>query len=292
MGKRKGVLFCWCVVKETVRKFFKDNGLFLASGLSFDLLLYCMPLSLLLVSGLGYTLVESDQALEWVHEGLQNFLPGSQKAFFDALDGIIINRGPLGLLGFIAFFVLSSAVFGSVRIILNTVFRAPPPKSFLSDKFKDFLVMLGVSLWLLLTISVEVLGTIIDALGQQIPSLQGVLHQGMTLVTDLLSFVFTASLFFLLYRFSPNRALGIPALLVGSLTGAMLFALSKIAFSLYVSMAQSITVLYGALGGFIFFFFWLFYCSTVFVVGAEVCWAFHLTCETFREERDGKDEEK
>ena len=97
MGKRKRAYFCWAIVKETVRKFFADNGLFLASGLSFDLLLYCMPLSLLLVSGLGYTLVESDQAVAWVHETLQNFLPGSQQAFFDALDRIITNRGPLGI---------------------------------------------------------------------------------------------------------------------------------------------------------------------------------------------------
>ncbi|UCE63747.1 MAG: YihY/virulence factor BrkB family protein [Nitrospirota bacterium] len=282
MGKGKRVYFCWAIVKETVRKFFADNGLFLASGLSFDLLLYCMPLSLLLVSGLGYTLVGSDQAVAWVHETLQNFLPGSQQPFFDALDRIITNRGPLGLVGFLAFFILTSALFGSVRIILNTVFHAPPPKSFLRGKFKDFLVMLGVSLLLLLTISVELLGTIINALSQQIPSLGGVLHQGMTLVTDLLSFFFTVALFFLLYRFSPSRSLGVPALLVGSLTGATLFALSKIAFSAYVTLAQSITVLYGALGGFIFFFLWLFYSSTVFVIGAEVCWAFQHIRQTSR----------
>jgi len=134
--------------------------------------------------------------------------------------------------------------------------------------------MVAVSLVLLLTISVELLDTIINTLSQQIPSLRRLLHQGMTLVTDLLSFVFTAALFFLLYRFSPSQSLSVPALLVGSLTGASLFALSKIAFSLYVSMAQSITVLYGALGGFIFFFLWLFYSSTVFVLGAEVCWAY------------------
>jgi membrane protein len=276
------VYFFWGIVKETVRKFFADNGLFLASGLSFDLLLYCMPLSLLLVSGLGYTLVGSDQALAWVNESLQNFLPGSQQYFVDALDRVISNRGPLGLVGFLAFFILTSALFGSVRIILNAVFHSPPPASFLKGKFKDFLVMLGVSLLLLLTISVELLGTIIDALSQQIPSLRGLLHQGMTLVTDLLSFVFTGALFFLLYRFSPSQSLGVPALLVGSLTGATLFALSKIAFSLYVSVAQSITVLYGALGGFIFFFLWLFYSSTVFVVGAEVCWAYQHIRQTSR----------
>lgn len=274
MVRSRKTSFLWAIVKETVRKFFADDGLFLASGLSFDLLLYCMPLSLLLVSGLGYTLVESDQALAWVRESLQNFLPGSQQPFFDALNGIIKNRGPLGLVGFVAFFILSSAVFGSIRIILNKVFKAPPPKSFLRGKFKDFLVMVSISLLLILTISVELLDAIINGLSQQIPSLRGLLHQGMSLVADLLSFVFSVALFFLFYRFSPSRSLGIRALLVGSLTGAILFALSKIGFTLYVSVAQSITVLYGALGGLIFFFLWLFYSSTVFIIGAEVCWSY------------------
>ena len=263
------------MLKETVRKFFSDNGLFLASGLSFDLLLYCMPLSLLLVSGLGYTLVGSDRALDWAQESLQFFLPGSHKAFFNALTAIIANRGPLGLVGFLAFFGLSSSLFGSIRIILNTVFRVSKPSSFLRGKGKDFLMMVAVSVLLVITVGVELLDTIINALGEQLPSFKGVLHQGWVLVTDLLGFFFTAALFFLLYRFSPSKSLPTTALLVGCLFGATLFALSKLAFSWYVVLAQSITGFYGALGGFIFFFLWLFYSSTVFVLGAEVSWAYH-----------------
>ena len=283
MVRRSKGYLCWAIVKESGRKFFADNGLFLASGLSFDLLLYCMPLSLLLVSGLGYTLVESDQALPWVQESLQNFLPGSQKAFFDALDKIINNRGPLGLVGFLAFFLISSSLFGSIRTILNTIFRITTPGSFLKGKCKDFLVMMAVSVLLLVTISVELLDTIITALSKQLPSAQWLLHTGLRLATNLIGFLFTAALFFLLYRFSPTRSLPVPGLLVGSFTGAGLFALSKIAFSVYVSVAQSITVLYGALGGLIFFFLWLFYSSTVFVVGAEVSWAYYHVCRSLRE---------
>lgn len=274
MVRRRHMNIVWAIIKETARKFFADNGLFLASGLSFDLLLYCMPLALLFVSGLGYTLVESDQALAWVRESFRNFLPGSQQAFFDALDKIIANRGPLGLVGFVAFFLLSSAVFGSIRIILNIVFRVPTPSTFVKAKLKDFLMMFALLALLLATISVELLEMIITALSKQLPSLQALLHRGMTLVTDLLGFVFTAALFFLFYRFSPARSLHFPALLVGSITGAALFALSKIAFSIYITLAQSLMVLYGALGGLIFFFLWLFYSSTVFVLGAEVCWAY------------------
>ena len=58
-------------------------------------------------------------------------------------------------------------------------------------------MMFAVLVLLLATISVELLDTIINALSQQLPSLGGLLHQGMNLITDLLGFVFTAALFFL-----------------------------------------------------------------------------------------------
>ena len=281
MAHKKKTFFVLAILKETIRKFFADNGLFLASGLSFDLLLYCMPLALLLVSGLGFTLVGSDQALAWVQESFQHFLPVSQKAFFDALTRIISNRGPLGLVGFVAFFVLSSAVFGSIRIILNMVFRVSKPSSLLRGKCKDFLMMVAVSVLLLLTIGIELLDTIINTLGEQHPDFKGVLHQGWELMTDVLGFCFTAALFYLLYRYSPGRTLRPQSLVVGCLTGAALFALSKLAFAWYVFFAQSITGFYGALGGFLFFFLWLFYSSTVFVLGAEVSWAYqHIRSST------------
>jgi len=37
-----------------------------------------------------------------------------------------------------------------------------------------------------------------------------------------------------------------------------------------VAFAQESLALYGALGGLMFFFFWLYYASVVFVLGAEI----------------------
>lgn len=263
------------LLKRTVSKFFADNGFFLASGLSFDLLLYCMPLSLLAVSGLGYTLVDSEQALAWVQESLRHLLPGTHQAFFDALSQIIANRGPLGVVGCLAFFLLSSSLFGSIRYVLNRVFCIKRPRSFLHGKCVDFILMFSMSLLIIITVGIELLGAVVNTLAAQWPSLTEWVQRGWLIFTDVLGFFFTAGLFFLLYRFSPAKAIETRALIIGSLVGACLFAISKLAFSWYVHFAQSITALYGALGGLLFFFLWLFYSSLVFIVGAELAWAYH-----------------
>ena len=87
-------------------------------------------------------------------------------------------------------------------------------------------------------------------------------------------FLFTAALFYTLYRFSPAETLSRKALGVSALTGAALFSLSKSAFTWYVTLARANTLIYGALAGLIFFYLWLYYTSLVFIIGAEVGWAF------------------
>jgi membrane protein len=90
----------------------------------------------------------------------------------------------------------------------------------------------------------------------------------------LLTLVFLASLFYVFYRFAPARTLRQRALLIASLSGTMLFELTRWSFAWYVAFAQESLALYGALGGLMFFFFWLYYASVVFVLGAEIGFAY------------------
>jgi uncharacterized BrkB/YihY/UPF0761 family membrane protein len=75
MRLRSGVTLVGGVLRMTMRKFAKDNGLFLASGLPFSLLLYAIPLALIMISLLGYTVLESEQALNEVESVIRRFLP-------------------------------------------------------------------------------------------------------------------------------------------------------------------------------------------------------------------------
>jgi uncharacterized BrkB/YihY/UPF0761 family membrane protein len=83
-------------------------------GLAFNLLLYFLPLALLLIALLGYIFLESERAMAEVQSVVMQFLPQSEQAFADNLAAIAANRGILGLVGSIFFFVFSSTLFGSV----------------------------------------------------------------------------------------------------------------------------------------------------------------------------------
>jgi membrane protein len=94
------------------------------------------------------------------------------------------------------------------------------------------------------------------------------------------SFLATMGLFWFLYRFSPAQAPGATALLTGAATAAFLFELSKIVFGWYVRSTAGASAIYGTLSGLVFFFLWMYYACAVFVIGAEVAWAFENRART------------
>jgi len=270
----KFLKFVWRLLKGTVSKFIRDDGSFMAAGLAFNLLLYCVPFLLLVTSALGYTLGNSEQALVEVEQSAKRLLPQSNKAFADTLSTLIEHRNVLGLVAIPLFLVLSSWLFGTIRLVLNVIFESPRSRSYLRAKASDLAMILLIACLVILSVGVGSLLAILQALGEGVPVIGDLLKPGWLVATQVVVFLFTAVLFYTLYRFSPVETISRKALFVSALTAATLFSLSKVAFSWYVLIAKANTLIYGALAALIFFYLWLYYTSLVFILGAEVGWSF------------------
>lgn len=277
LGKLAGA---WRVLKRTSLNFLNDHGFFLAMGLAFNLLLYFLPLILLMISVLGYTALEYERAMVEVQSVVGQFLPRSEQMFADNLEEIISNRELLGLVGFFSFLIFSSTLFGSVRHVLNVVFKAEQRRSFLYGVGQDFLMMLVTALLSILVITVASLLALARALGtEQLPMMTPVLETFLSVVGQLFAWLFLFGLLYIFYRFGPARTLDRSALLIASLSATILFELARWAFGWYVAFAREALTVYGALTGLMFFFFWLYYASIIFVLGAEIGFA----CERSRQ---------
>jgi membrane protein len=274
----KTLLNVYFVLKNTVQNFFHDNGFFLAMGLAFNLLLYFIPLILLLISLLGYTFLGSERAVTEVQAMVRRLLPQSEQMFADNVAAIVANRGLLGVVGSISFFIFSSTLFGSVRHVLNLVFKAQHRRTFIRGLFRDFLMMFVTAILLILSIGAGTLLALARTLGSKLLPFAAAMFEFLWGFTgNLLTLALLASLFYILYRYAPARTLSRRALLVASLSATVLFELTRWGFAWYVAFAQETIALYGVLGGLMFFFFWLYYASLVFVVGAEMGFAYEQT---------------
>jgi membrane protein len=261
------------IISSAFRKFFADDGTFLASGLAFGLLFYSVPFALLTVSALSYTIVRSDTALAWMRQMSTSLIPHSSDVFDNFITTVIARRGLLGFFGFIAFLLASSTTFGSVRLVLNRVFGCPESRGIVYGKVMEVIMMLGTSLLFFVIICAVYAINLVDSVLTNF-RFEKYLHPGFLLISWVVGFLSTFALFFFLYRFSPAATLRRPALIVASITATGLFQISKWAFGLYLQFAQTTTAIYGALSALVFFLIWLYYACTIFIFSAEVGWVF------------------
>ena len=264
----------WFIFQAVVRKFFADNGLFLASALAFNLLLYFIPLSLLMVSVLGYTVLDSERVMNEVQSVLRAFLPRSQEALAENLAAVVADRGLLGFVGFVSFLIFSTFLFGSVRTVLNRVFQVKHERTLIKGVGIDLLMMGFTAILLIVAVGATWFLTVSDAFAERYPSWSGLVQPGLVAFSKAFGVVVTACLLYVLYRFAPVATMSSRALVIASITGTFLFQLAKWGFGWYVAIAQQNVELYGALAGLIFLFVWLYYASAVFIIGAEVGWAY------------------
>lgn len=262
------------MVAAALQKFFADNGFFLASALAFNLLLYFIPLSLLMISLLGYTVLDSERAMNEVQSALKAFLPRSQQALADNLSAVVADRGLLGLFGFASFVAFSTFLFGSVRAVLNRVFQVKQERTFVKGMGVDLLMMGLTALLMLLAVGTTWSLATAVTLSEQSQSWSSIARPGLVVLGKVFTVAVTVLLFYVLYRFSPASTLSGRALMIASVTGSALFQIAKWGFTWYVEIAQQSLELYGALGGLMFLFVWLYYASLVLIIGAEAGWAY------------------
>lgn len=227
-----------------------------------------------MISLLGYTVLDSERAMQEVQSVLKSFLPRSQHGLADNLAVVVADRGLLGFFGFASFFVFSTFVFSSARTALNRVFQVKVQRSFMKGAGVDLMMIGLMVLLLLLAFGVTGLLTMAGAFAERYPSWEVLLQPGLAALGKVVGVAATALLFYVLYRFSPAETLSSRGLLVASATGTLLFQLTKWGFAWYVRLAPATIEFYGTIGSAMFLFVWLYYASAVFIVGAEVGWAY------------------
>lgn len=258
------------VIRRVLQRFFEVNGPFLAAGLAFYVLLYCLPLLLLFVTMLTFTVLESRRAVEAVQDFVSELVPVSETAILGALSGAVERRELLGLVSLVGLLLFGSFMFGAVRHVLNTVFGVEQRRALFRAWISDFLAMLGAGGLLALALGLGSAIALLFDFATRIPALEPYVSHTWTFFGRLMAVAFTWGLLYLLFRVAPARSLPPRALFVAATVGVGLLELSKWLFSWYVGAARAYAVVYGALAGLVFFMLWAYYASSVFVLAAIV----------------------
>jgi membrane protein len=85
----------------------------------------------------------------------------------------------------------------------------------------------------------------------------------------LLPFWLTCCMFFLIFKIIPNKRIHFKSALQAALFTGLLWELAKHLFAWYVVHLAGYSIFYGSLSTLIVFVLWVYYSSTILIVGGE-----------------------
>lgn len=265
----------------------ENNIPFLASALTFDVLLAAVPFLLLLVIALSHVLQEVAGAggPEAAHL-FRAFLPprGTGDPFGPIerlLGGVTRNRGTISLYAIPAFVWFSTRLFAGVRTSLNQIFDVAgrPPRrrhfvvSWLLAKARDVAMVLATLVLFLANAALTAGLTVLRTQGpERLPEFAFFVTSAGRVLGDLLSIAFSVTLFFVVYKYASMRRLSWRAALLAAALTAVGFEIAKRLYAVYLAHSTLLRAESGdaTIGALVLFVLWAYYTSLVFLVGAAV----------------------
>ena len=252
---------------QALKKFNDDNGFFLSSGITFNILINLIPFIMLLLGLLGNYLYNDQEVLNHIRAYLRNVAPALDPKIMGSFMDLIENRQIVGILGFVGLLWISTWVFSSLRIALNLVFRVEKHRGMLRGIGIDLLMVLLVGILLLVSMILSSVVTFLQGYHGRIPVAIGPTIQWI--LKYLLPFFLTCCMFFLILKIIPDKKVHFISALQAALLTGVLWELAKHLFGWYVVHLATYSIFYGSLSTLVIFVLWVYYSSTILVVGGE-----------------------
>jgi len=264
LGKlQKTLRFLW--VAGT--KFKNDNGFFLSSGIAFNVLVNLIPFMILLLALIGSYLYKDQEVLVQIRAYLRNVAPTIDPKIMRSLIDVIRDRQTIGILGFAGLIWFSTWIFSSLQITFDIVFGVTKPRTTMWAIAIDLFMVSVVGILFLVNMVLSSLFALLQGQGWIIavtePAIRWILKY-------LLPFLLTVCMFFLIFKIIPTGPINFTSAMKVSLFTSMLWELAKHLFGWYVANIASYSIFYGSLSALVVFVLWVYYSSTILVMGGEL----------------------
>jgi membrane protein len=258
-------------MKQVWNGFFTDNCPHLAAAISYYALLCIFPLTLALVSVLGF-ISHSPAMKEQVIEVIGSILPpGSAEFITKNIEGIVSTRGITGVIGVIGLLIGGNAIFTALRKSLNAAWGIRQPRPFLTERIVELSMMIGSAVLILLAIGLTAALNVIQRANISILGLQ--LSQGApfwNVITGIIATAIVFIVFLFLYKFVPNTKVRWKDIWLWALLAAVGFVAGTSIFVWYAANFAHYDVIYGSIGGIIALLVWVYVSAIILLFCAKM----------------------
>lgn len=247
-----------------LRHGFDGEVLQLAAALAYTTLLAIVPLVTVVFSVLSLFPVFEEWSQVAETFIFENFVPTAGRVVNAYLEEFSAQAGRLTAIGLVTLLVTALLLLATIENALNTIWGVKEGRS-AGQRI--------VVYWTLLTLGpIMIVSSLAISSYVVSTALLGVdpaASKGLDYLLPFLPFLLELAAFVVMYYLVPNCRTRFVHALVGALVASVLFELSKIAFTWYVSEFNSYEVIYGALGVIPIFLIWIYISWLVILIGAR-----------------------
>jgi membrane protein len=257
---------------QTLKGFRANQGLLLAGAVAYYALLSIVPLLILIVIALSHVIGQAE-LLETLGRYLEWLVPGQSRSVINELANFLEHRDVIGWVLFATMIFFSSLAFTVLENAMSVIFLhrvAIRRRHFLVSALLPYCYILFLGLGLLLVTlvsgSLQAVGEeSIEFLGRswELDGVSGVLLYLLGLGGEI--FVLTS-----VYLVMPVGRLSLQHALLGGITAALLWELTRHLLIWYFSTLSQVSVVYGSLTTAIVVLLSLEIAATVLLLGAQV----------------------
>lgn len=251
-----------------IAKVKKDDVIALASQLAYYLVLSFFPFMLFLMTLVGFSNLSSGDVLEQ----LNVMLPKSIIDLTRSTVKEVFDNQYTRLLGISVILMMwtSSSAFKAIIKSVNKAYDFKENRSFIRISIISMMGILALALSIILTLAMLVFGNVIgDYIERTYPFYKIVL-----ILWNIFRYVFIVIvmvfIFATIYRLAPTRKLAWKEVIPGAIFSSIGWILVSLGFTFYVDNFNNYSRFYGSLGAVFILMTWLFFISTIFILGVEI----------------------
>ncbi len=260
--------FAW----QTLKAFRANQGLLLAGAVAYYALLSIVPLLILAVIALS-NVIDERELLGTIGRYLEWLVPGQSAAIVGELGHFLDNRGQVGWLLLVTMLFFSSLAFTVLESAMSVIFVhrvVARKRRYIFSALLPYVYILSLCLGLLL---VTLVAGSLQAVGQESVDLFGrawSLHGLSGLLLYLLGFAGEIFVLTSVYLVMPAGRLDWRHALMGGVTAAVLWEITRHVLVWYFATLSQVNVVYGSLTTAIVVLFSLEIAATLLLLGAQV----------------------
>lgn len=260
--------FAW----KTLKGFRANQGLLLAGAVAYYALLSIVPLLILIVIALS-KVIPQQQLLQTLARYLEWLVPGQSRALVNELGGFLQHQDVIGWVLGITLLFFSSLAFTVLESAMSVIFRhrgVARSRHFLVSAILPYLYILSLGVGMLL---VTLVAGSLQAIGQEHVDLFGrdwSLHGVSGALLYLLGLVGEILVLTSVYLVMPIGRLRLTHALIGGVTAALLWEITRHALIWYFATLSQVSVVYGSLTTAIVVLLSLEIAATLLLLGAQV----------------------